>query len=306
MSNLLNSLASRVRRTPGGAPQPVVPVRASEPMPVLQEGHLTSILDAMDRTPEARRVGSGVGQWGHYTHVSSLIGACARMHALATLDDRSIMESVTGGHRVMWSIGRYVEQHIRGQYLKATNRRMAFGRWKCVCSESEHVGHHPAMVCDRCQQPLNQYNEYTLFDHENWIKGNPDLLMAFPGNWIVPVEIKSMNAKDFEKLEQPKGDHVFQLGHYHRMLQLERFRVHSHGVVIYCTKEFKFGSPYKEYHVKMDVPAVQAPIEQSVVMARQIRQTREDGTLPPRTMCQSPTETRAKNCPFLVSCWNRD
>lgn len=302
MNNLLNRLSTRVVRTANVNPQSG---RVVTPMPALKDGFLTEILDAMDGEAQVSRLGTGDGAYGHYSHVSSLIGACVRMHALAALDDRVIRETVTGGHRVMWAIGRYVEQHIRNQYLRATNRRMAFGRWKCACGFSEHAGHHPATQCERCGQGLNDYNEYTLYDHDNWIKGNPDLLVVLPGDWMVPVEIKSMTPKQFNELKAPKGDHVFQLAHYHRMAGLAGFKVHTHGIVIYCTKEFKYGSPYKEFPVDMSTPLVQNLMADSISIARELRQTREHGTLPPRTLCDGHGSTRAKNCPFVVGCFNR-
>ncbi|QSY98691.1 hypothetical protein J2J97_31975 (plasmid) [Rhizobium bangladeshense] len=276
------------------------------PMPVIPQNFLIDILDAMDRAPEVRRLGTGEGEYGHYTHVSSLIDICARQHALAAQDDRVIQESVTGGHRVMWAMGRYVEKHIRSQFLKAGGGRNAFGRWTCLCGNAEHVGHRPHQrLCLQCQQGLEQYNEFTLFDHENWIKGNPDLLTVFPGDWFVPIEIKSMNKKDFDALTAAKGDHIFQIGHYRRMLELSGFRTHTHGVIIYCTKDFKYGSPYKEFHVDLTASSVINIIDQSVAVARQLRESRENDTLPPRTLCSAHSDARAKQCPFLVSCFSR-
>jgi hypothetical protein len=296
------------RLTGLGMPGGVRPITASSDIrPTIKDDFLTEILDAQDNQTEVRRIGQGDGEWGHYTHVSSLIDACARMHALAALDDRVITEKVTGGHRVMWQMGRYVEKHIRGQYLAATNKRLAFGRWKCLCERQEHVGMHPASLrCEACGTGLDHYHEYTLFDHENWIKGNPDLLLMFAGNWMMPVEVKSMNAKDFAALKAPKGDHVFQIGHYHRMAGLEGFKVLDKGIIIYCTKEFKFGSPYKEFHIDLTAPSVQNVLSGSIDIARQLRRTREDGVIPPRTLCSAHSETRAKNCPFVVSCFSRD
>lgn len=304
MSRLLDFVSGRAPPSQ----DTVSPIRSvvSAPMPVIPQNFMIDILDAMDRAPEVKRLGNGEGDYGHYTHVSSLIDICARQHALAAHDDRVIQESVTGGHRVMWAMGRYVEKHIRAQYLKAGGGRNAFGRWKCVCENEEHVGHRPYQrMCLQCKQALDQYHEFTLLDHDNWVKGNPDLLTVFPGEWFVPVEIKSMNKKDFDALTAAKGDHIFQVGHYRRMLALNGFRTHTHGVIVYCVKEFKYGSPYKEFHVDLTTPSVTNIIDASIDVARQLRHSRETGSIPPRTMCAAHSDSRAKQCPFLVSCFSR-
>lgn len=303
MSRLLQRIVD-LRR--GAATTHPASGRITSDIPALQPDYLKTILDNIDAQPEDRRLGTGGGDYGHYTHVSSLIGMCSRQHALAALDERTIRDTVTGGHRVMWAMGRYVEKHIRSQFLLATNRRQAYGRWTCLCGDEQRFGFHPPQaLCTRCQTGTDQYNELTLFDHENWIKGNPDLIAVIPDNWLVPVEVKSINKAEFEALTDPKGDHVFQLSHYWRMIGLAGLNVHTHGIVIYCTKDFKFGSPYKEFHVDMRQPHIQTMLEDSVQLARSLRRSREEGAIPPRTLCDSFNSTRAKNCPFVVSCFSR-
>ncbi len=142
-------------------------------MPGLPDNYLKTILDAQDGVAEVRRVGTGDGQYGHYTHVSSLIGACSRMHALAAMDDRTIRETVTGGHRVMWAIGRHVEKHIRQQYLLSTNRR-----WRSVAGNASASSLSTSVIIRQALLPslpagLDQYHEYTLFRSRQLDQGQP-------------------------------------------------------------------------------------------------------------------------------------
>ena len=122
--------------------------------------------------------------------------------------------------------------------------------------------------------------------------------------WIVPNEIKSMSEKQFAELTAPKGDHVFQVSMYHDMLENEGFQVHPEAVIIYCTKDFKHGIPYKEFHVDTAKAAVRNMIADAKAVGRQVRSARERGTLPPRIMCAHHSTTKAKACPFVVSCFN--
>lgn len=303
MSYLDRIASMAMGQRPAASGGRIAPAQSARAMPIIGDSFLTDILDTMDKTPERQRLGDGEGEYGHYTHVSSLIGACDRQLALASQDGRTIMDAVTGGHRVMWEIGRAVEKHIRRQFIRSTGGRWAFGHWRCACHQTTHTGHQPAHHCPRCDKPLDEYVEYTLYDHENWIKGNPDLIIQIDG-WTLPNEVKSMNPEDFKALTAPLGDHVFQVANYHRMLELAGFRVFPFAKIIYCTKQFKFGSPYKEYTVDMTAPAIRTLLDDAVLVAQGLRRAREQSTLPRRQLCTSHNSPRAKQCPFVVQCFS--
>lgn len=302
MTRLLDRIAGHVFRS---ADQPIRQGRIAPAMPDLPENYLKTRLDAIDSQPEVKRLGTGEGEYGHYIHVSSLIGACARQHALAAQDNRQHVEAVTGGHRVMWAFGRAVEAHIRKQFLIATGRATAFGHWHCPCEREWHSGHFPAArVCEACGKGLTEYKEYTLYDHENWIKGNPDLLIHL-SQYFIPTEIKSLNKKEWDAITQPKGDHVFQVSMYHDFLALNGFQVHDKAIIIYCAKDFTYGSPYKEFHVDMTARHIQTLVQDAKATARTIRRARENGILPQRSRCSTHRDSAAKQCPFVVPCFSR-
>lgn len=282
----LSNLATRTR----GAPVPQIEA--------LPDKFLSDVLDAQDRVPERTR-----SALPGYTHVSSLIGLCPRQLVLMRREDRLLLNTVTGGHRVMWRIGRAVETHIRDQYISARRRQGIIGQWKCRCEETVRVGFHQSVVCAKCNGPTDHYHELPLFDHTAKVVGNPDILIAHNGA-VVVVEIKSMNAEQFAEINAPLGNHVFQAGMYHDLLPNMGYRAHRQAVIIYCTKQFKYGSPYKEYHVDMTSPALQADRSSAVRRAAEVAHAMDTNSLPARTMCTGPTSTMARQCPVVTSCMN--
>lgn len=238
------------------------------------------------------------------THVSSLIGVCARQAVLMQREDRGFTQKVTGGHRVMWRIGRAVEAHIRDQFIQANRFANVFGIWKCVCAHTSHRGFHPAdTTCQRCNGRLDHYHELTLVDPDTETAGNPDLLV-FARNRYAIVEIKSMNHDQFSGIEAPLGDHVFQAGMYRKLMNGLGYPVHEQVSIVYCTKQFKYGSPYKEYIVDVTTPELDAVLTDALASAKTIKGAKSMGTLPDRVVCPNPTCTRAKNCPVKESCWS--
>jgi hypothetical protein len=290
--NLLNNLSGRVLN-------PRQPQLPNLPAP-LPSDLVCSVLDAQDTVPERDRS----SQPG-YMHVSSLTDMmCPRRYAILVREERPIYRSVTGGHRVMWNIGRSVEAHIRTQYLRGTRRRGVFGKWACPCGEEERMGFYAAdRRCGTCNKPLSVYRELALFDHDAKIVGNPDMLLDYAERLVV-VEIKSMNAKQWDEIKNPLGNHVFQAGMYRHLLALNGYQTHNQVSILYCTKDFKWGSPYKEFHVDVTTPERVRLFENARDYARMLAGHAAAGTLPPRERCDTTTSKEAQSCPVVASCFN--
>lgn len=270
-------------------------VCSNKPLP---DNYVVTLLNAVDRTPRrTRRIEDG------YIHVSSLIGFCPRQRVLVAGQDIAHAESVTGGHRIMWEIGRAVERHIRAQFISG-DLSSVYGKWSCICGMTSRVGmYNDNIMCTRCNTKADTYHEVTLFDHDTRISGNPDLIFLYDNAKVV-LEIKSMNKRDYDDLKAPLGDHVFQASFYNYLLRKNGHRVHRVVVIVYCTKDFKFGSPYKEFHVDTETQQVTFAISRSLDMARQVKDHAEAGTIPRNTMCSSPTSTKAKSCPVVARCFS--
>lgn len=266
--------------------------------PSLPSGFVRSILDMRDAVPHTTRQGEP-----GYIHASALPGLCPRQHVLMVSLGIRVDERITGAHRVMWTVGRAVEQHIRDQLIDGYPSSI-FGLWSCLCGSVQHRGHKPHdKHCTGCGTPATNYNELTLTSDEYGVTGNPDIILRHEGAYV-PVEIKSMTGEDWKALKQPMGNHLAQVSSYRRLMEEVGMPVHNDVVVVYCSKHFNWGSPYKEFHTNASTTQNTDAIAHLFNKAKQVKEATPD-KLPPRTVCSSRNSKRAKACPVADTCFAR-
>lgn len=262
---------------------------------------MTRILDAQDKIPQTARVSGS-----EFTHLTSLLNVCARAQVILRASGTPVSRSPTGGHRVMWGIGRFIEAHIRDTFIKADGEHRVYGTWSCLCGLSNYSGFlNPREPrCTSCGQQPTNYHELTLYDAAYGVSGNPDMGVLING-LMYPIEIKSMNSARWTDLERPLPDHVLQAGGYHRLYQSNGFDMGDRAIIIYCVKEFKYGSPYKEFHVPMGSSADAHVTTSLDIMWRTARDIKNGSmkSLPPR-VCHDMECTRSKDCPAMATCWS--
>jgi len=272
-----------------------------EMVEALQRGHVMEAVLREDRRQEQERM-----SMGEYTHVSSLIGMCPRQHALAFESGVPIFKKVTGGHRVMWIIGKAVEKHIRTQFINGSPGTL-YGGWHCNCGRWSVSGLHREVVtpCLKCGGLPEHYHELPMYDHSNKIVGSPDLPFIH-NRKIIIGEIKSVRPEDFDTMERPIGNHVFQAAAYRRLYKLNGFEVDDLVSIVYCTKRFRFGTPYKEFHEDVSVEQWETQMDRAWELAGQFSEYQENRRLPSRVICNTPQQTRARNCPMIAQCFGRN
>lgn len=268
--------------------------------PQLDPEHVTRLVGSGDANPRITRSG---GNEDGYTHLSSLIGVCEREQTISRQHGIPIHETVSGGMKIIWAIGRAVEKHIRESVIKARDYRDVHGKWVCRCGHSEHVGLYPTeRTCGTCWGHLKYYREPLLIDHDAAVVGSPDLTLIEMGFYL-PVEVKSMAKDQFDELKNPLADHVLQVLGYRHLYKLMGYPVMDIASIVYGRKDFKFGGTravYKEYHVHWEQwqPQIDAMFE----AGRRIKEANLDHRLLPRP-CASPTCTRAKGCKRANMCF---
>lgn len=261
----------------------------------LPSGFVRRVVEMRDNVPEPTRVGRP-----GYIHLSSLISLCARKHRLMRDGGVGTSEPVTGSHRVMWRIGRAVENHVRDQLVEGMPVDV-FGRWVCLCGETYHIGHKPssAQRCTMCSTRVDRYRELTLSDHDNHVIGNPDIILRTAGRYV-PLEIKSMVRTQWSELTAPLPNHIIQAAGYRRLLQVDGFPVHDDVAIVYVAKDFAWGSPYKEFHVRV-TDRIEDELNDLFAEAR--RATSE--AFPERLRCTNPNSPSARRCPVVNQCFAR-
>lgn len=260
---------------------------------------LKPVLDDADRQAEAHRSVS------ERTHVSTLIRDCGRMVQLAKISPIPIYQSApTGGHRVMWEIGRAVERHVRAQFVKRVQGVDILGEWTCRCRATRHRSMGwPGHECGVCGDQLRIYDEITLTDHDRNLQGRPDMILLRNGRLVV-VEIKSMNEDEWNDLAQPLGDHIGQAGLYRQMLANDGQDVADYTVFLYVVKRFRWGSPYKEFTVHYAPGNTWDNMVQHHL--RQAEAINAGVLLPRQPACASPSSPQSRSCPTCTDCYLRN
>jgi len=265
---------------------------------------IKELLDGQDNMAEVKRNTPG------YLHVSALLkSTCARKMRLEEQSTAPQYESVHGGMRVVWRIGRAVESHIREQYIKAIKFKGVIGTWACKCGDTTYNGIHDprATVCAFCRTQPHVYNELTLKDDEVKICGNPDLLSTL-GDEVTAFEIKSIKhdgPDGWDALTAPLPDHVYQVSAYRRLGVSNGMNMNRYAYVIYCTKSYVFGSPYKVFKVDTTTQQVTALLDEVWAVAREVQESRRAKSLPARTVCATPETKKAKSCAMCTDCFMR-
>lgn len=265
----------------------------------LEENFVKEILDSYDRVPERSRAGTYNG----YVHVSSLsYDFCARQYAIAHKEQLSLYESLTGGHKVTFRIGRAVESHIRESFIAHYGEDKIYAKWICVCGNKYYEGLGSNPQCS-CGEVVNIFNEPDLSDDVSGVSGHPDLVFLRAGKLRV-LEIKSIKKDAWDELEEPQPAHKLQAGIYpHLLSKRTKFNVSPEVVFIYCTKDFKFGSPYKEFHLDTSTPEFIKEREELFAEAKQVKDFAAGGEMPGR-ICQSMSSALAKKCPVNFRCFH--
>lgn len=284
--------------------------------PRRKPGFISQMVGRVDNMPDKERIAKD------YIHVSSMVDWCPRKYAIQARSDKFYYthRSVMGAQRVMWELGKAAERHVRDSFIRSVDYRGVFGIWTCVCKRTEHPGFHDEKkTCGVCRGKLNTYKEFTIFDDHNHVSGNPDLLIA-RRKLIYPVEIKSLTnstqanekKRGFDTITAPFGDHIFQVDSYHHLIErnLEGFQGLLPGnkvIVMYVNKEYKWGIPYKEYHLRAVEPQRKTFVRKEFAKAKGVWESihTPKAPLPKRTLCPNQHCSRAKYCPVVQECFAR-
>jgi len=240
-------------------------------LPQLPTEFLKSMIEVQDRTPEPSRLSED----SEYIHVSSLLDLCPRQYWIARKHKVKLSSSPYSSDRIVWEIGKSLERHV-------------------VKQVREYHGY--AFV----ESNVNIIND------EYMISGEADLIVQIDKYFFVITEFKTMNKRDFDKLERPITEHVLQVAMY-RWLYNEyysNYKVHDIVILLYVCKDYARGSPYKEFHVDVSKSVIQSGVERALELAMELKEARINDEIPERWVCARQDCTRSKNCRVSHLCWS--
>ncbi len=241
-------------------------------LPQLPKEFLKSMIEVQDRVPEPSRLSED----SEYIHVSSLLDLCPRQYWIARKHKVKLSSSPYSSDRIVWKIGLSLEDHVIKQ-LKAYH--------------GEHLVNSNLDV-----EPLKN-EEYRII-------GAPDASIRINSNCFIITEIKTMNKRDFDKLERPVTEHVLQVAMYRWLFNECYGGAHDKVIILYVCKDYARGSPYEEFHVDVNKPVIQSGVERALELAMELKEARDNDEIPDRWVCDRQDCTRSKACPVSYLCWS--
>lgn len=269
--------------------------------------YITDILEAVDISPDPPR------EEGGHMHASTLLNnPCVRAFALEQKYKPNYAKVVNRGQRVIWTLGRAAERHVRDSLIKGMPEAV-YGLWRCACGHTKLAGTasfaYANRKCGKCRLPITRYVEHTLVDEQRGVMGNPDLLFKF-GSPLTVVECKSINDKGFAELvkeDRPNGDNACQALYYRRMAQRSGLAVSDYAIILYVLKDYKWNqSPYREFRVREQDRGYAANLNMMDRVADDINKVRKGECGMPKRLaeCTSCDSKKAKVCKVCALCFS--
>jgi hypothetical protein len=217
--------------------------------------------------------------------------------------------------RVTWDEGRDKQWRVNNVYL----REYMVGGWKCVrCDERVEWGRDPEMTgkgSPECHDGKAHRWEYVEpeFRHPSGFTGSIDGIVQFNSSKLRPLEIKIIkgesaiksSAPDFRSLVAPLAEHRVRTQLYLRLIAEspdERTSTidTSQAHVLYVMRGHGLKgedgriSPFKDYVVKRDDPAVERYVRMAYAVSGDM----------PSGVCSSALCPRATKCPVVKECFS--
>lgn len=242
-------------------------------------------------------------------HISELLTGCVRKVAIVErYNQQHLSKKVDPSLGLLFAQGTAIHDYVKCQFSSGFPDRL-YGTWSCICgmmcTEPMTKTDIPLQYCSRCGLLPTIYNEMSLEDGEYDIVGSPDIvLFDRKRKFYYPIEVKSISHEGWRELLRPKPEHILQVCFYWKLLKDRGYRVPSQASILYVTKGFNYGKPYKEFVVQVEehLHRLQPYLDE----AKELKLARAGGPLPTRTKCASMDCRSAKECPSSVICFGVD
>lgn len=243
-----------------------------------------------------------------YLHVSDLLGKCVRKMALSAMLDLPMPSGhIQDSMGLTFAQGTAIHDFVKDKVAKGHPEKL-FGRWGCLCGKTITEPmlrlSVPNIACSECGTVPDKYHELELHDDDLMMVGSPDITLYLEElEAYYPVEIKSINPEDWKEIARPKPDHVLQVLFYWYLMKKLGYSVADQISILYVNKGYVFKSPFKEFIVYPE--EVIERLDEYIEEAKALKEAREGGPLPPRTVCSSISCKDAKECHVAVTCFQR-
>ena len=260
-----------------------------------------SFIDIQHKTEKKR--------YSLFPRASGLYKSCMRQGVLCYKKEFDFDLHLGIGMRLTFEIGNSFHYWVQNTpRILGNNRR---GRWRCsACRYLTLFGPSPTYSCPRCKAAPDAfiYEEIQIsMEHPYYLSGHPDMFVERPAGNFRIMEIKSINSKDFNYINNPLPEHVWQVHSYmlaciHDSMNISVTVDKDICYITYISKAYERNNfPVKTFIVKRDLH-IMAMIKDKLA---QFKTGIEDGILPlpiPGCLRSNFENAVAKSCPVISAC----
>lgn len=263
---------------------------------------------------------------GGLIHATSLKNICPRYISICRKLKKNINlnEVVDSNTRIIWAMGRSMENHIRGQLIKQFPKDSVIGDITCRCEHTvksiSPTGHkkHSDDHCSICKSSVSIYRESPIVLNKYGTICSFDFGYFNYVNKAVIVEIKSIKKDNFLALKQAQPEHIEQAYLYHLAGAEIGGDMADYVKIVYGSKGWinpkKEGYPYKEFTVKITDHKLIYEKNQLLLENRGllIKNIDVNGDIPekydcgdglPEKICETSSDDSAKQCDQSSICF---
>jgi hypothetical protein len=272
------------------------------------EGKLSDLLfEAANRPELARNLQS------EKIHVSSAINFCPRLHYFSRESNFINTSSYLSSMKVLWELGKAAELYVKRLMIGLDeNNSKILGKW--VKDNRVAIGFRPSKEWS--------YEEVDLDYLNGEITGHPDLLLLDSNNEIQVIEIKSTSKKIFKEIIEsgfPLHNHAMQATFYRQMLSEKQmfydektnapYEISRTAKILYVCREYLTQddgtyNSFLEYDIDTSKELYNVPFLTNVSLVDEYLRYKAVNAIPETKICSSYSCTTAKECPYVVRCFN--
>ncbi len=232
---------------------------------------------------------------------------CPREEVLVSIGKVPRQREITVDDAVTLETGKALHHLLQNSMLPEAG--ILLGEWSCrrcgkhfgVKRSSLRIDQYAVKrpsICDRCENDVFEFHEYTFYNTEFRIEGHMDGILSLPGmNGLGILEGKSIAPKGgWEVRSVPKLDHVVQSHIYMWFTGLQWSKI------LYWDK----GTYGLGAFVEHTVERCEDTITEVKKTLRSLWDGLRTGLPPTQRICANPEAPRACKCPVVVPCFTTE
>jgi hypothetical protein len=242
-------------------------------------------------------------------HVSSAINFCPRLHYFSRESNFINTSSYLPSMKLLWELGKAAELYVKRLMIGLDeNNSKILGKWVNENDEREVIGFRPSKEW--------WYEEVDLDYLEGEIIGHPDLLLLDSNNEIQVIEVKSTSKKIYKEIREngfPLHNHAMQATFYRQIFYDEKtntpYRISRTAKILYVCREYltkddETYNPFLEYDIDTSKELYSVPFLTNISLVDEYLRYKAVNAIPETKICSSYSCSTAKECPYVVRCFN--